>query len=59
MLVVGPSDEQATAVSVRARGIQQNLGSLDLGAFVESITAEITSRGRVTVVSEHFAAAKV
>ena len=31
---------------------------LDLEAFAESITTEITSRGRVTVVSEHFAAAE-
>jgi threonyl-tRNA synthetase len=54
MLVVGPQDEERREVSVRARGIRRNLGAVGLEAFVRSIHAEIASRGRATVLQEHF-----
>ncbi len=54
LLVVGPRDTEQREVSVRARGIQRNLGTLPLDTFVQSITNEIRSRGRETVVAAHF-----
>jgi hypothetical protein len=57
--VVGPRDAEQRDVSIRARGIQRNLGTLPLDTFVESITNEIRTRGRETVVAEHFEATAV
>lgn len=57
LLVVGPRDAAAQAVSVRARGIQKDLGSLSLADFVETLREEITSRGKATVLSRHFSEA--
>ncbi len=59
LLVVGPKDEQAGVVSVRARGIRQNLGTLKIAAFVEAVRREIDTRGQRTVVAEHFQAVAV
>jgi threonyl-tRNA synthetase len=59
LLVVGPRDAEQRDVSVRARGIQRNLGTLPMDTFVQSITNEIRTRGRETVVAEHFEAAAV
>jgi threonyl-tRNA synthetase len=59
LLIVGPNDQQRREVSVRARGIQRNLGALPLDTFVQSVTDEVRTRGRVTLVSEHFEAATV
>ena len=59
LAIVGPSDQQRREVSVRARGIQRNLGALPLDTFVQSVTEEVRTRGRVTLVSEHFEAAAV
>ena len=59
LLVVGPRDAEQREVSIRARGIQRNLGTLPLDTFVQSITDEIRTRGRDTVVSGHFEAAAV
>ena len=59
LLIVGPRDQQRREVSVRARGIQRNLGALPLETFVRSVTGEVSSRGRDTLVVEHFAAAAV
>ncbi len=56
MLVVGPRDAGQRAVSVRARGTQQDLGAIPLEAFVETIAREISTRGAISVVEEHFAA---
>ena len=56
LLVVGPKDEREGVVSVRARGIRQNLGTLPIAAFVEAVRREIDTRGRQTVVAEHFQA---
>jgi len=54
LLVVGPRDAEANKVSVRARGIQKDLGAMDLAAFVEGVAKEIATRGATTVV-ERFA----
>jgi threonyl-tRNA synthetase len=53
-LIVGPRDAQAGAVSVRARGIQKDLGSLDKDQFVQAIEREISTRGTETVITSHF-----
>ncbi|MFN0131181.1 MAG: threonine--tRNA ligase [Phycisphaerales bacterium] len=45
LLIVGPRDEEAGAVSVRARGTEKDLGSMPLAGFVEGVRAEIASRG--------------
>jgi threonyl-tRNA synthetase len=58
LAVVGPADEERRQVSLRARGIQSNLGALPLDAFVESLAAEVRTRGRVSVLERHFAEAK-
>ncbi len=59
LLVVGPTDQQQREVSVRARGIQRNLGALPLETFVQSVTGEVRTRGRDTLLAEHFEAATV
>lgn len=38
LLVVGPRDEEQSAVSVRARGVEKDLGSMPLARFVEPVT---------------------
>jgi threonyl-tRNA synthetase len=57
LLVVGPRDAQQGAVSVRARGIRQDLGTLPADQFVSALRREISTRGAVTVREEEFAAA--
>ena len=54
LLVVGPNDERRREVSVRSRGIRRNLGSLPMDSFVSAIRQETATRGRTTVVEEHF-----
>ncbi|MBI2569227.1 MAG: threonine--tRNA ligase [Candidatus Schekmanbacteria bacterium] len=54
MLVVGPRDEEAETVSVRARGIRSDLGAIPLAAFLGSLAEEIRTRGAVTVLGHHF-----
>ncbi|MFG0257291.1 MAG: threonine--tRNA ligase [Phycisphaerales bacterium JB043] len=51
MLVVGPRDAQGDAVSVRARGIQKDLGSIPTEQFVDALHDEIVSRGESSVVA--------
>jgi threonyl-tRNA synthetase len=51
MLIVGPRDADQNAVSVRARGIQKDLGSLPTDEFVQALDREIRSRGESSVVS--------
>jgi threonyl-tRNA synthetase len=51
MLVVGPRDAEQGKVSVRARGIQKDLGAMDLEEFVKAISDEIASRGESSVVT--------
>ncbi|MGP1309039.1 MAG: threonine--tRNA ligase [Phycisphaerales bacterium] len=50
MLVVGPRDAEQRAVSVRARGIQKDLGSMPMDDFVELLAEEIETKGARTVV---------
>ena len=56
LAIVGPRDAEAGTVSVRARGIQKDLGALPLADFVAAVAAEIASRG-ASRVTERFAAA--
>ncbi|MCH7961094.1 MAG: threonine--tRNA ligase, partial [Planctomycetes bacterium] len=49
LAVVGPRDAQASKVSIRARGIQKNLGQMDLDQFVAAIRSEIDTKGTETV----------
>ncbi len=44
LLVVGPRDEEQNAVSVRARGVQKDLGAMPLAGFVEGVRSEIAKR---------------
>lgn len=44
LLIVGPKDEEAGNVSVRARGTEKDLGAMKLEAFVSAIGQEITER---------------
>ncbi len=53
MVVVGPRDAEAGAVSVRARGVQKDLGSMPLDQFVEAAKQEIATRGQSRVI-DHF-----
>jgi len=41
MLVVGPRDAESRSVSVRARGVEKDLGAMGLEKFVEAIVSEI------------------
>jgi len=55
MLIVGPRDAENNQVSVRVRGIRHDLGAMPVDAFVDTIAREIATRGRTSVLSEHFA----
>ena len=52
LLVVGPRDAENGTVTVRARGVQKDLGALDLVRFVEALAGEITTRGSMSVRDE-------
>ncbi|MBX3317444.1 MAG: threonine--tRNA ligase [Phycisphaeraceae bacterium] len=45
LLIVGPRDAENNAVSVRARGVEKDLGAMPLDTFVSRIKAEIESKG--------------
>ena len=49
MVVVGPRDAENRDVSVRARGIQKDLGAMPLDNFVSAITEEYRTKGRSSV----------
>jgi len=49
LLVVGPRDAEAGNVSVRAFGIEKDLGAMGLDAFVDAIQGEIDTKGASTV----------
>ena len=49
MAVVGPRDAEAGTVSVRAHGVQKDLGAMALDEFVEGLREEYASRGAVEV----------
>ncbi len=44
MLIVGPRDAESGSVSVRARGVEKDLGAMPLDKFVEAIKSEIASK---------------
>ena len=45
--MVGPRDAENKAVSVRARGVEKDLGAMPLAKFVADIAAEIASKSAV------------
>lgn len=49
LLVVGPKDADARAVSVRAFGEEKDLGQISLDEFVAAAAEEYRSRGKTTV----------
>ncbi|MEZ6241889.1 MAG: threonine--tRNA ligase [Phycisphaerales bacterium] len=51
LLVVGPRDAEGGTVSVRAFGIEKDLGAMPLNEFVEGIREEIGTKGSSTVRS--------
>ncbi len=44
LLIVGPRDAEAGTVSVRARGIERDLGAVGLDDFVAALNTEVTDR---------------
>lgn len=50
LLIVGPRDAENESVSVRARGIQKDLGAMKLADFVGGIADEIRTRGETSIV---------
>ncbi|MBX3376972.1 MAG: threonine--tRNA ligase [Phycisphaeraceae bacterium] len=44
MLIVGPRDAEQNAVSVRARGIEKDLGAMPLEQFVSGVREEVSTR---------------
>jgi threonyl-tRNA synthetase len=44
MLIVGPRDAESGTVSVRARGIEKDLGAMPLDLFVSGLKSEILNR---------------
>jgi threonyl-tRNA synthetase len=44
MLIVGPRDAESGTVSVRARGIEKDLGAMPLDLFVSNLRSEISNR---------------
>jgi threonyl-tRNA synthetase len=57
LLIVGPRDQAAGTVSVRARGQQGDLGSIPSETFLTNIRKEIESRGQSDVISSCFSKA--
>ena len=51
LLIVGPRDAEKREVSVRTRGIQDNLGAVPLDEFVERMAQESPDRGATSVRS--------
>ena len=45
LAVVGPRDCEEDAVSLRAFGVERNLGSIDRTTFLEALEMEVASRG--------------
>ncbi|RMH29377.1 MAG: threonine--tRNA ligase, partial [Planctomycetota bacterium] len=51
LLVVGPRDAQSRSVSVRARGIQKDLGAVALDECVATLREESATRGEVSLIA--------
>jgi threonyl-tRNA synthetase len=54
VLVVGPRDEENQTVSVRAHGIEKDLGAVALDDFVQAISKEVGDRAHGTAKSTLF-----
>jgi len=52
MAVVGERDAGANVVSVRARGVQKDLGAMGLEAFAAGVKREVQTRGAETLLSK-------
>jgi threonyl-tRNA synthetase len=48
LLVVGDKEVETQTVAVRARR-GEDLGTMDLGAFIEHLSNDVVSRGRMTM----------
>lgn len=53
LLVVGPRDAESSMVSVRARGINKNLGTMGLEEFVSVLSKERDTRSARSLIVEH------
>ncbi|MDP6987067.1 MAG: threonine--tRNA ligase [Phycisphaerales bacterium] len=54
LAVVGPRDAEAGSVSIRMRGIREDLGAVNLEQFVDSVSQEITTRGEASALQACF-----
>jgi threonyl-tRNA synthetase len=54
IIVVGPRDAEGNNVSVRMRGILEDLGAISLDTFADAISAEIKSRGKELALKSCF-----
>ncbi len=45
LLIVGPRDAETNSVSIRARGVEKDLGAMPLDTFVSRLKHEIESKG--------------
>jgi len=52
LAVVGPRDAESRSVSVRARGVERDLGAVPLDRFVESLREEVSTRGAMTLLRQ-------
>lgn len=52
LAVVGPRDAESRAVSVRAFGIDRNLGELPIDDFVEGVAREYATRGGESLLNQ-------
>ncbi|MDG1136717.1 MAG: threonine--tRNA ligase [Phycisphaerales bacterium] len=59
ILVVGPRDAQGNNVSVRMRGIMDDLGAVCLDTFAEALSQEITTRGKSSALNACFPDIKI
>ena len=51
LAVVGPRDAESRQVSIRAFGVERNLGEIGLDDFVEELSSEVGSRGATRLLS--------
>jgi threonyl-tRNA synthetase len=59
ILVVGPRDAESNKVSVRMRGIMEDLGAVGLEEFTQAVSEEIKSRGEISAVKTCFPAVEM
>ena len=52
LAVVGPRDAENREVSIRAFGIERNLGSMGLEAFLETVATESRTRGETRLIDQ-------